>query len=1185
MSVPSLRIGDRFVIADLDRDLLGRGGMGDVYRGTDTRTGQFVAIKALRPEAVAANSDLIPRFLHEGEALRQLDHPNIVQMIDAVEDAATKQYYLVLEYVGGGSLRDLLDEHRTRSDRPSTDLPDLSIKRTLEIALEVADALTRAHHLGIVHRDLKPANVLLTEGGRPKLTDFGIAYLPETPRLTQSGMLVGTVSYLSPEACNGETLDRRTDIWSFGVMLYEMLTGQLPFTGCNLAATLNAILTQPVPDLEAQRADAPVDLVDLVYRMLDKDRQMRIPSVRLVGAELEMLLATIGERPATVSAPQGQLSTVAGRRLPVEARFVTPTLPADAPKHNLPLQPTPFVGREAELAELNRLLNDPDVRLVTILGAGGMGKTRLALRAAEMQLGQFAHGVFLVSLAPLQSTEAILPTIAQAIGFSFYGGSTPRQQLLGYLREKQMLLLLDNVEHLLAGVDIVAEILGTAQDVRMLATSRASLSVQGEQLFHLSGMDFPDWETPEDALVYSAVKLFLQSARRVRPGFGLGADDLQYVSRICRLVQGMPLGILLAAAWVEMLTPKEIAAEIAHSPDFLETDLRDVPERHRSVRAVFDYSWNLLVEQEQAVFQSLSVFRGGFTRQAAQAVTDVSLRELMALVNRSLLHRTAEGRYEVHELLRQYAAEKLDRMPDAGEAVRDRYSATYAAALQGWHADLRGARQAAALAEMDTEIDNARAAWDWAVQRGHVGQLAQAMDGLCIFYSRRGRYQEGEATCQKASEKLSTMAHQATTVRGDRLRVLARLWVWQSEFSGDLLHTDLADRLLRQSQSLLESPELAGQDTRAEKAFLLQRMGDRAFYTDPKRNKQLLEQSLALYKEIGDRWSTARVLVALGQSAMRTSDYAEASQRFQESLAIFRSLGDREGTAGPIWFLSFIAGAQGKAEEAEQLARESLAIHEELGDRNGLALWGLALALCLSGKYTEAHVVLEESLSIFVDLGNRVQAGEIVPGYQSKVAMELGLYEQARALARKALEAARIRRNWHAEGYTLCVLGSVALAGGACEEARQLLEESIATYREPEMWEEMAWALACAGRAALGLGRPAQARRHLGEALRIGAEIGAFVPVITALTATALLLADRGEPERAIELYALASRHPYVANSRWFEDVFGQQIATAAGALPPQAILAAQERGRMRDLWATVEELLTELETWQKEKP
>lgn len=272
----SRTIANRFVIADPDRDLLGRGGMGDVYRATDAQTGETVAVKALSPDVLTRDPDLLERFLREGEALRQLNHPNIVHMIAACEQDGGR--YLVMEYVGGGSLETLLQKEGR-----------LSPTRAVEIALDLADALTRAHRLGIIHRDLKPANVLLAPDGTPRLADFGIAHVAVGPQLTQTGILIGTVDYLSPEACQGEPLDERTDIWAFGVMLFRMLSGQLPFRGDNLTARITAILTRPVPDLVQLAPGIPDGLSVLVYGMLEKDRCRRIPSVRLVGAELEAL--------------------------------------------------------------------------------------------------------------------------------------------------------------------------------------------------------------------------------------------------------------------------------------------------------------------------------------------------------------------------------------------------------------------------------------------------------------------------------------------------------------------------------------------------------------------------------------------------------------------------------------------------------------------------------------------------------------------------------------------------------------------------------------------------------------------------------------------------------------------------------------------------------------------------------
>jgi tetratricopeptide (TPR) repeat protein/predicted Ser/Thr protein kinase len=285
--------------------LIGHGGMGDVYRGTDTLTGQSVAIKRLHQDIVRENPDLVDRFRREGEALRQLDHPNIVKLLDAVEES--DKQYLVMEYVEGGSLRDLIDEQSR-----------LPLEAVLNIALDVADALTRAHRLSIIHRDIKPDNVLLAEDGTPRLTDFGVARLGNRSRLTQSGSVIGTYAYLSPEACNGLELDERADIWSLGVMLFEMLTGRVPFQEASTAAILTAILTKPAPDLQRLRPGAPPALIDLIYRMLEKDRDRRISSVRLVGAELEVIIRGL-------DTPLRDLVLSLGQHPPTGSRFATPS--------------------------------------------------------------------------------------------------------------------------------------------------------------------------------------------------------------------------------------------------------------------------------------------------------------------------------------------------------------------------------------------------------------------------------------------------------------------------------------------------------------------------------------------------------------------------------------------------------------------------------------------------------------------------------------------------------------------------------------------------------------------------------------------------------------------------------------------------------------------------------------------
>ncbi len=461
-----------------------------------------------------------------------------------------------------------------------------------------------------------------------------------------------------------------------------------------------------------------------------------------------------------------------------------------APMHNLPAQVTPFVGRVSELEDILARLRDPNCRLLTLVGPGGIGKTRLALQAAEslcrIEGDQFKDGVRYVRLGPLQTAEGLVVVVAEALGLQFYERGEPRQQLLAYLRQKHLLLVMDSFENVMEDVRLVTEILRSAPAVRLLVTSRIRLNLRGEHLFSVDGLAYPKEETKFPVREFSAVELFVQGARRTLAGrdWEPDAEELSDVVRVCTLVQGMPLGILMAAAWVEMLSPAEIAAEIERGLDLLETNLQDVPARQHSLRSVFDHSWHLLTGRERDLFQNLSVFNGGLTVEAAREVTGASLQDLRALLGKSFLERGAHGRYEVHELLRSYAREKLDGDSALATGVRDRHSAYFCHWLRFKEEEIKGIKQRVAITAIKRDIGNALAACLWAADNGRVERLYQALNALGLFFWLYGDYRAGPAVLESLIDALERIGGRLPTDAMTVLPALARTLTWRCALVG-----------------------------------------------------------------------------------------------------------------------------------------------------------------------------------------------------------------------------------------------------------------------------------------------------------------------------------------------------------------------------------------------------------------
>jgi predicted ATPase len=925
---------NRSVIADRFEILkqLSQGGMGVVYLGQDLRTGKKVALKRLHDELAVNDPDILLRFAREGEILRQLNHPNIVKLLDTFE--ANDQKYLVLEYIGGGSLAELIQK--------SGPLP---VDRVITIGLEIADALARVHHLKIIHRDIKPSNILLTEDGVPCLTDFGVA-LMGTSDVTKTGMMIGTLGYLPPEAFEGHLLDARSDIWSFGIMLFELLTGHRPFDQDHLSATMFAIMSNPVPDLESIRPDVPVALIDLIYRMLEKKSDQRIPNVRMIAAELDVLM-------------QSDLPQTPMLRKQIASLPEIIDLPTPMPLHNLPVQTTPFVGRESELHELADLLNTPAIRLITILGPGGMGKTRLALETAFTQIDRYGHGVFFVPLAPVIAPDMIVTTLADMIRFQFFSGGDPKQQLLDYLRDKTMLIILDNFEHLLEGAGLVGEILGTAPGVKIVVTSRARINLQEETLLRIDGMAVPEaqQELAADAMTYSAIQLFFQSAKRVKPNFTLDQENIPLVVQICQQVQGLPLGILLAAAWVDLLTVSEISSEIAQNIDFLETSQQNIPTRQRSIRAVFEYSWNLLSLDERRVFAKLSVFRGGFTRDAAEKIAGATLRILAALINKSMLRRTPDGRYELHELLRQYVTEQIKDQLEVYTAVLTAHSTYFAALMKNAEAHIHSRQERSVMEKIAQDFDNVLLAWNSAVEQGNEPAIRHMLFSLDRYLAIQSLHLQKQELLEQAAQKLEALEPpgQKPSLRlGAVLGFLSICYADNSPIGSEkgLKINDRALTILRQY------------DAPHERAFTLLLRGwlDRI----PAHRVEILEESVANFRKTDDLGWTGIVLFELSIALVGFANPERIATLVAESDAILVARGDPDTLITLDYHQGYLAAVQHDYSGAEEAFRRTLTFSRQINYHSMIAnslLW-LAMTALMQNDYARAETFYQDVIAL-----------------------------------------------------------------------------------------------------------------------------------------------------------------------------------------------------------------------------
>jgi predicted ATPase/serine/threonine protein kinase len=961
---------------------LGSGGMGVVYEAKDIRLGRRVALKLL-PEKLVRDQRALRRFAREARAASSLNHPNICTIYEVEEH--DHQPVIVMELLEGVSLRQRIQEG------------PISSHELLDFGIQASDALEAAHAKGIIHRDIKPGNVFIVGHRQVKILDFGLAKVCSPPvaegqseeeALTLDGIIPGTTSYMSPEQVRGEEIDARSDLFSLGVVLYEMSTGRRPFVGKNRVLLMDAILNaKPIPATKAN-SSLPAALETILARVLEKKRENRFQRAADICSALKRLKGETEKAPPAVASAAPVMPTprparnvftryLARELAAIRDRFSEkPVEQVETLTANLPAQRTGFVGREKEIAAVKELLLRQDVRLVTVTGPGGIGKTRLAAQVASALGERFPGGTYFVPLSSLSDPGLIASTIVQALGIREAGGQSALEILKRNLQDPSrapILLLLDNFEHLVQAAPTVSDLLASCPNLRIMVTSRAALHVYGEHEFPVPPLALPDSRSKPSVEILSrcpAVALFVQRAIAAKPDFGLNPENAPVVAEICARLDGLPLAIELAAARVKVLSPSLMLTRLASRLQLLTGGSRDLPQRQQTLRAAIDWSYDLLSAPEQKLFRRLSVFAGGCNLEGVEAVCDTKvdldldlLDGMASMVDKSLLQQVepakGESRFVMLDTLREYALEKLEASGE--QPLTKRAHAAYCLVLAEEEATEECRAQPADWQErFALEYDNFRAGLDWLTETGDAEWGLRLGTALFRFWDIREYLAEGRDRLGKLLKLAGAQA--PTKPRARALFAAGVLAGGQGDYAS-------ADTLIGESQDIAHQ---LGDKTgvavcQNALAVLACDRGDVA------KSRALFEESLLLWRELGDQKAVARALSNLANVFKIQGDYDRVRSLQAECLSIFRELGDQTGVAWSLNYQGDVARDHGDTAGARTLYEQGLEIFRELGDRWGIAgtLADLGSLAREQGDYSAAHSLYAESIKLFQELNHK----------------------------------------------------------------------------------------------------------------------------------------------------------------------------------------------------------------------
>ena len=1038
------------------RSAIGAGGMGEVFLAEDLRLGRKVALKIL-PQKYTLSEDRLQRFEQEAIAISALNHPNIITIYEIGEADGTN--YIAVEFIDGKTLREIIGER------------SLNLSNALNVAIQVAEALSAAHLAGIVHRDIKPENIMVRRDGYVKVLDFGLAKLTETSNFgsnfsarklaeTNPGVLMGTMKYLSPEQARGKDVDARSDIFSFGIVLYEMIAGRVPFDGETMPDVWAAILNQEPASIRGLMTGVPLEVEEIINKTLRKDRQERYQTVedllfdlktaqkRLefeaeykrnysTGREIsekksEENNSTLISNSAPFSPTTGRI-TETGHPHPTMDSATIPLLTI-AP-NNLTENFTPIVGREKEIAEIKELLLQKDVRLLTMTGIGGTGKTTLSKAAARELLTEFPDGVFFVEMAAIKNPELVASTIAQPLGVKESAGKTVLEMLKDYLSEKTILLVVDNFEQVVAAAPDIAELISAAEDLKILVTSRALLHLNAEREFAVPPLAVPENPTGISLFElskYEAVRLFVERARSAKPHFELTAENAGSVADICARLDGLPLAIELAAARVKILSPQAILPRLENRLKLLTGGARDLPARQQTMRGAVEWSYDLLDEDEKILFRRLAIFAGGFRLEAAEAVAEGSGEEekrrrgeedkenvaklpesistsplllfslsvldgVTALMDNSLIIQKeqpdGETRFRMLGVVREYALETLN-IKDEAKAMNRSHAAYFLALGEEAEPHLRGAESVKWLDRLEEEHDNLRAALRWSLEND-AETAAKLAAAIRLFWFLHSHLTEGHGWLKAALERGRDDA--TSQVRFKLLNVLGTLARFQGDYETARAAFEEGLAVGRAANDLHQIAEASG-----GLGLVIYQQGD-----SPAARK-FIEEGLEMSRRLKDKFGIVAALNSLGDIARTDGDDRAARPFFEEALAIARELGRKQFVSTILTNLGAVTHSEGDFTAARSHFTEALKMAQELGNRAAISysLDGFAALAADSGesntaaKFAGAAEKLRETIGFEIEPADK----RFREAYLSELRAALtqsefsGAYQQGRKL-------------------------------------------------------------------------------------------------------------------------------------------------------------------------------------------